>query len=107
NWLRAHSRPTDSVAVRGFEPAIYVISDRSYAGRFFWTNFITDRRMSPLHDEWLAEIDHETRTRPPRFVVTIRERGEVVGTDWHVERAPYVERARFGEFRILELDRPR
>lgn len=102
-WLRDHSQPGDDVAVRGFEPSIYVSARRACRARFFWTNFITDRRRSLLHDAWLLEIDQDVRRHPPRFVVTLGIAGEVVGNAWHMERAPYVERAAFGVFRILEL----
>lgn len=104
DWLAKNSRSTDSVAVRGFEPQIYIMAERRYRGsRFFWTNFITDSRRSMLHDQWLAEEDAAFRRNPPRFVVAICERGLLACADWHQERAPYAERKQFGAFRILEL----
>ncbi len=100
-WLREHSSPDDNIAVRGFEPEIYAVAHRRYHGRFFWTNFITDPRRSLRHDAWLAEEERALREDPPRFAVTIMEHGEVVGSDWY-EPHGYVERARFGDLRILE-----
>ncbi|MDB4998735.1 MAG: hypothetical protein JWM74_6167, partial [Myxococcaceae bacterium] len=100
-WLREHSNPEDSVAVRGFEPQIYAVARRRYHHRFFWTNFITDARRSLRHAEWLREEEIATREDPPRFAVTIMDSAEVVGTDWYAPLG-YVERARFGDFRVLE-----
>jgi hypothetical protein len=99
-WLRANTGADANVAVRGFEPQVYAISGRRYAGRFFWTNFITDERRAFKRDEWLAEEREMLLERPPDVAVTITDRAEVIGTDWY-QPLGYAEVARFGKYRVL------
>ena len=99
-WLRANSSPADNVAVRGFEPQVYVISGRRYEGRFFWTNFITDPRRSYARGDWLEEERAMLREKPPKFAVTIVDFGEVVGSDWY-EPSGFKEVARYGKYHVL------
>ncbi len=100
-WLAEHTTKDENVAVRGFEPEVYIAASRRYHGRFFWTNFITDPRRSMLHDAWLAEETKQIADDPPRFVVTPALEGEAWGVDWFAARG-YREVRTFGAFHVLE-----
>jgi hypothetical protein len=100
-WLRDHSEPGDDVVVRGFEPVVYVVAHRRYSGRFFWSNFITDRQRSMKHEAWLAEETAHFERARPRYAVAIWAEGEIDGANWFEARG-YVEVARIGGYRIME-----
>jgi hypothetical protein len=105
NWLREHSSPEDCVSVRGFEPQIYVIANRRYPGRFFWTTFlVSDTRGEPeVVQRWNAEDAAVLAQTPPRFAVTLS--GIPTGpdsTEWFLSRG-YVVREVMNEFTIVEF----
>jgi hypothetical protein len=77
NWIREHSLPTDTIAVRGFQPEVYEVARRRYAGRFFWTNFIVDEQRSMKRDAWRAEDLAALAASPPLFVVTVSGSGDI------------------------------
>lgn len=68
-WLEAHTRPEDELAVRGFEPQIYLAAHRRFPGRFFWTTFLHHREYALHLDAWVAEDARVFVTNPPRFVL--------------------------------------
>lgn len=67
NWIVAHTRPTDSVLVWGFEPAIYWLSERRPATRFIYN--------VPQRSRWQTETSQSmmlgevSRARPAIVVV--------------------------------------
>jgi len=70
-WLREHTSPDDTIAVRGFEAEIYAIAQRRFTGRFFWTIPLTDPQRTFKRDEWLAEDLATLKASPPRYVVAL------------------------------------
>ncbi len=66
--IARRSAPTDSVLVRGFEPQLYVLADRRYQGRHFWSLFVAGSvfSMPALYgpEDCRAFLD-----APPRLVV--------------------------------------
>jgi hypothetical protein len=72
-WIRDHSSPEDTIAVRAFEPQVYAVAERRYPGRFFWTVYLTHE--SRAEPERRARFREEERLlferSPPRFVVAI------------------------------------
>ena len=71
NWLREHTTAADYVAVRGFQPEIYAVSQRRYPGRFFWTTFIVSPARAYRRAEWLAEDGAVLDAHPPKYVVAL------------------------------------
>jgi hypothetical protein len=104
-WLRDHSSPEDLVAVRGFEPEIYVVAGRRYPGRFFWTTFLVNPDRAYKREQWLDEERRAFAANPPRYVVTLTDIHEGLdSTEYHLPLG-YVERERMKEFTILERAR--
>lgn len=103
NWVREHSTPEDSLAVRAFEPHIYAYAQRRYHGRFFWTIFITQKNRAIRGDRFLEEELKILREKPPRFVVTFSGSGttSIERVDLHKEHG-FIPRAAFGHFVVLE-----
>jgi hypothetical protein len=73
NWIREHSTPEDTIAVRGFEPEIYAVAQRHYPGRFFWTTFLVSstRGTAAMHARWLAEDRATIERKRPRYLVAL------------------------------------
>ena len=70
-WIGENSTPEDTVAARGFNPEVYLLSGRRYAGRFFWSNFLTDPHRAYRREAYLAEDDAAFRASNPRYVVAL------------------------------------
>jgi hypothetical protein len=70
-WVKAHSNPGDTIAVRGFEPQIYLTAERSFPGRFFWTTFLVTPAWSYRLDDWVEEDRQVFVKTPPRFVLAL------------------------------------
>ena len=102
SWLLAHSTPRDTVVVRGYEPQIYASAERYYAGRFFWSPWLTMPSREYKRVEWLAaDLDSLARTAP-RFAVAYEAAiPELDSVAWFEARG-YVRRATFGLFVVLE-----
>lgn len=96
------SRPEDLIAVRGFEPQMYIEAHRRYAGRFFWTTFLTDRRYHPEPEKLLREDWKAFVAAPPRFVVLPPSSTEAVLDVANYERLGYVRRRAFQHYLVLE-----
>lgn len=101
-WLRAHSKPSDLVAVRGFEPAIYAVAQRECPGRFFWTTFLTSPVRAYRREEWLAEDDAAFARTPPRYIVCLAGQHEGVDAAETYYARGYVLRERIDDLQILE-----
>jgi hypothetical protein len=71
-YVNEHAEPSDTIAVRAFEPAIYLATGRRFPGRFFWTNFLSSPEWSYRIDDWLQEDHQVFVTTPPRFVIVPR-----------------------------------
>lgn len=68
-YVRKHSLPQDSVLVWGFEPAIYLLSDRHPSTRFFFNVPVTVHfAPEAWRQEFLAAFD----ARPPQMLVVLR-----------------------------------
>jgi hypothetical protein len=107
-WIRDHSNPEDTIAVRAFEPQVYAVAERRYPGRFFWTVYLTHE--SRAEPERRAKFREEERLlferSPPRFVVAIAWAGNSIdGPAWFESRG-YQTREIFGHFAILERVTP-
>lgn len=95
-WLLAHSTPDDAVAVRGFAPEIYALSNRRYPGRFFWTSGYTDfLKEYPGVRAWREQDRLVFDAAHPRFVV-VSTAAAAPESRADLERAGYVARATFG-----------
>jgi hypothetical protein len=72
-WIKEHSNPEDTIAVRGFEPEIYAVAERRYPGRFFWTTFLVSptRGTPEMSARWLAEDRATIERERPRYVVAL------------------------------------
>jgi hypothetical protein len=81
NYLRDHTMPHETIAVRGFEPQIYAIAQRHYPGRFFWTTFLVSptRGTPEMSKRWLEEDLKAINRKRPRYVVALTGIG--VGPD--------------------------
>lgn len=73
HWLEAHTSPTDTVALRNFEPAMYAVAHRRSPSRFFWTPWIAWNARAYRRHDWLAEDARALVARPPRYLVTADE----------------------------------
>jgi hypothetical protein len=101
-WLRAHSAPTDQVAVRGFEQTIYAVAQRRAPTSFFWTRWLTEPRRAYRREEWLAQDLQALRARPPRYVVVNERARKGPASQAHFVALGYVERFRHGRLIVLE-----
>lgn len=61
--------PDDTLAVRGFEPQIYVLTGKRYPGRFFWTTFLITPEWCLHYEEWRAEDRRVLSEHPPDWVL--------------------------------------
>jgi len=72
-YIRDHSKPTDLVASRNFEPAIYAVAERSSGLRFFWTSWIAWNHRAYRREIWGPQDRAQTLAHPPRFVVAFHD----------------------------------
>jgi 4-amino-4-deoxy-L-arabinose transferase-like glycosyltransferase len=68
-WLYDHTTPEETVAVRGFDPEMYITAHRRYGCRFFWTLFLTMPSRAYRRPEFLAEDRACVETTLPAYVV--------------------------------------
>lgn len=76
-WLRDHTKPDETVLVRGFQPEVYVSARRSAPGRFFWSLFLTNPSRAYRREEYLAEDREAFESKKPRYVVARRDKDEI------------------------------
>jgi 4-amino-4-deoxy-L-arabinose transferase-like glycosyltransferase len=101
-WLRAHSRPNDRVLVRGFEPEIYAMAERSYGARFFWTAPITTNACAYRRWEWIADDRAQIARVKPRYVVALSRAQFGPDAPSTFVSMGYVLRTTMFDFAILE-----
>jgi len=69
DYVRRHTHLGDGVLVWGFEPAIYLLSDRRPPTRFFFNVPVT----SPfVPDAWRREFLQDVQSNPPALLLTVR-----------------------------------
>jgi 4-amino-4-deoxy-L-arabinose transferase-like glycosyltransferase len=105
-WLGEHTTPSDTVAVRAFDPEVYFTAHRRYGCRFFWTLFLTWPSRAYRREDYLAEDRTCFRESRPKYVVAVT--GEAEGPDsvaWFeaMGYSPLWSRA---EFTVLETRTP-
>jgi hypothetical protein len=105
-WIRRHSEPDDTVAVRAFQPEVYAVAKRRYPGRFFWTTYLTQpTRAEP---ELRARFREEERLMfeqtPPRYVVALAGANNELDNPLYFQARGYVPREAIGQYVILERD---
>jgi hypothetical protein len=100
--IRSHAQPGDELIVRGFEPAIYVVSGLGSPSRFASDSHITDPSVSYRRAEWLRLHEQECWGRSrPRFVVTFVARTDDVAS---IKAKGYHELAIVERFVVLERE---
>ncbi len=102
-WIAERTTPDDFIAVRGFEPQIYLLADRRYPARFFWTTFfVLEQRESPARRAVWAKEDLATLTAyPPKFVVAQTKRTTGPDSAAYFEPLGYQTKLVVNEFTIL------
>ena len=69
DYVRSHTDPGDGVLVWGFEPAVYLLSNRRPPTRFFFNVPVT----SPFVPEaWRREFLRDVQAHPPALWLTVR-----------------------------------
>jgi hypothetical protein len=107
DWARAHTEPSDTIVVRGFEPVVYVVADRRAPTRFFWTSALFKQGWAYKATAW-EEEDHAALLRnPPKVVFALGITHDWIESAEYFERMGYVERTRFGNHIALERGAPR
>lgn len=101
-WIRRHSRPEDTLVVRGFEPEIYAISGRHFTGRFFWTTFLASPTRKYKREQWLAEDRRALERHPPRYAVMFAAVETGIDSASWFEELGYERRIEIGAFVVLE-----
>ena len=70
-WIRKNSGPEDLIAVRGYLPAVYIISGRKSASRHFWTLWLTMKDRTYRREEFLAGDLRQLIQNRPRYAVVL------------------------------------
>lgn len=70
DYVRAYTRASDTVLVWGFEPSVYLLSERRPPTRFFFNVPVT-APFAPEH--WRREYLDAVRAHPPELVLVLRE----------------------------------
>ncbi len=104
DWLRAHTRPGDLIAVRGHQAEIYAVAERHCAGRFFWTVPFIDPSRGFRRSEFLAEDrDAVVRSRPS-YIVTLSDVREGPDSTNYFLALGYRKETEFGRLTVLGRD---
>ena len=69
DYVRAHTRPGETIQVWGFEPIVYLLTGRYSNSRFFFSQPVTVR-FSP--EAWRGEFMRDLERRPPELFVVVR-----------------------------------
>lgn len=97
------SRAEDNVLVRGFEPQIYLLADRRYHGRFFWSLLVSGSAFAQ-EDRFRDEDCRAFLADPPRVVVaSVYDAPSIVAPKTY-EAMGYRTIARTGAYTVLERD---
>jgi hypothetical protein len=102
DFIREHSSPDDTICVRGFNPGIYILADRHYAGRFFWSNFLVFPERAYRREAFLAEDANAFSTSKPRFVVTLTLMHDGLDSTEYTLGLGYHVVASFERYQVLE-----
>lgn len=101
-WVSRHAQAGDTLAVRGFEPQIYIHSGLRYGGRFFATTWLTQKQFSTRTASNAREDYAYFRASPPRWVVAFTHLEDGVDAAKTYERLGYLPRHTEAVFTILE-----
>ncbi len=79
--LRSETTPNDRIFVWGFEPGIYVQTQRRPASRFLY-DYPLMPRFEAVHAEFMRQLMHDLETQPPaRIVVMSRDPNDIEEKD--------------------------
>ena len=101
-WLRANTLPEDLIAVRGFEPELYVIAERRFNGRFFWTTFLSTPSWAYRMQDWIVEDRRVFERAPPRWVLALDWAEYGVDSPAYFEALGYVRSQALPPFVLME-----
>ena len=101
-WLRDHTTPGETVAVRAFDPEIYFTAHRRYGCRFFWTLFLTWPSRAYRRQDFLAEERSCFQAHPPRYVVAVTAEKDGPDSAAWFEAMGYVRLWSRAEFTMME-----
>jgi hypothetical protein len=101
-FLREHSTEADRICVRGFNPEIYILANRRYGGRFFWSNFLVQPERAYRRPAYLAEDAEAFERIKPRFVVTLSAFHEGLDSTEYYLPLGYHVAANFDHLTVLE-----
>jgi len=98
-----HTEPGENVLVRGFEPQLYLLADRRYEGRHFWSYFVSGSVFAQPErfraEDWGAFV-----ARPPKVVVAFTADHEAISSASTYEKMGYHAVARSAAFSVLLRD---
>ncbi len=102
DYVRAHTQPQETIYVFGYEPLIYLLSERASASRFIYSlPFMSSWAPRRWLDEFLDEID---RNRPVYFIVQRNEGAAEWITGQRLDTAAWATRLLPGVAARLERD---
>ena len=101
-WLCEHTSPDDLLAVRGFEPEMYLLAERRFNGRFFWTTFLSTPSWAYRMEDWIAEDRRVFERAPPRWVLALEWVKTGVDSPAYFEALGYVRAHELRPFVLME-----
>jgi hypothetical protein len=101
-WVKDRTSASDTIAVRGFEPVVYIVADRRAPTRFFWTSALLAKGWAYNARTWIEEDRAALLRAPPKYVFALGTTHEGLDSAEYFEALGYVERARFGNHIALE-----
>jgi hypothetical protein len=101
-WAREHSSPDDTIAVRGFEPVVYIVAERHAPTRFFWTTPLIVPGWAYRAEDWKREDGAAIEAARPKIVFALGTSHEGIEAVEYFRDLGYVERERFGNHVALE-----
>lgn len=71
DWIKSNTKPEDSILVFGYRPAIYLLSQRYSASRFFHSHILSNygERYLPLDITLTSLFDQDIREKKPKLIV--------------------------------------
>lgn len=107
DWLRAHSSESDRIVVRGFHAEVYLLADRRYDGRFFWSgSYAGSFRNYAGAAAWREEDKRALETTAPRYVIDSSDPGCQSSRE-RFDGTGYDERVHVGRWTVWERSRQR
>jgi hypothetical protein len=87
-YLAAHTTPDDEVYVWGYDPLLYLLSERRHANRFIYAfPMMSDWAPPRWADEFIADMEAD----PPLYFVTQHNQGGPWITGHGIDPADYIE----------------